>query len=466
MLMPSTGTARWSLLASSLLALLPGCAQDVAFTPKDQMCRFERRVLAVNFPAVEDAMALSSDRRASPESDVARPPNRSTTIASDPVAAFPVGSLAADLQGRFARMPGGGRVGNKTTPAFLFLSGGSLHGAFGAGFLDQWKQVREAGTPARTLPEFDVVTGISTGAILSSFAFTGYTDKAVAGYSIQNEAELLTPYIKPSSSGGLGLNAGVALARKGAVADLSPLRTHLDKYLTHDVLARVADGYARNRTLWVGAVDLDTGEAVAFNMGDMAKRYIDAQPLPPGVAGLSVEARHHKDCYIAAILASSSAPIAAAPVSIDNRLYIDGGARFGLFGAEIGAIIQDRVARAALAREAKNRGENVQVPPVPISYAIVNNTLAIAPPGDCPKVDPALCTADNPTGGLEGAQELDLHRPGRAVGNHIVESGLPLLGRADWSEARQLRRLFQHRANQCRRTDPCLSSRRPQSRQR
>jgi hypothetical protein len=50
--------------------------------------------------------------------------------------------------------------------AYLAISGGGANGAFGAGFLNGW-------TAAGTRPEFKVVTGISTGALIAPFAFLG-----------------------------------------------------------------------------------------------------------------------------------------------------------------------------------------------------------------------------------------------------------------------------------------------------
>src|SRR5262245_17824293 len=49
---------------------------------------------------------------------------------------------------------------------FLALSGGGLYGAFGVGVLSGW-------TESGTRPQFDVVTGISTGAVMGTFAFLG-----------------------------------------------------------------------------------------------------------------------------------------------------------------------------------------------------------------------------------------------------------------------------------------------------
>ena len=48
----------------------------------------------------------------------------------------------------------------------LTISGGGQNGAFGAGFLIGW---RESGRR----PEFDIVTGVSTGALLATHAFLG-----------------------------------------------------------------------------------------------------------------------------------------------------------------------------------------------------------------------------------------------------------------------------------------------------
>src|SRR5262245_55835745 len=52
------------------------------------------------------------------------------------------------------------------TMSYLAVSGGGSDGAFGAGLLVGWSE-------AGTRPRFDVVTGISTGALIAPLAFLG-----------------------------------------------------------------------------------------------------------------------------------------------------------------------------------------------------------------------------------------------------------------------------------------------------
>src|SRR5439155_9739856 len=60
----------------------------------------------------------------------------------------------------------------------LALSSGGLYGAYSAGVLDGWSRTG-------TRPEFDVVTGSSTGALIAPFAFLGseYDDQAMKLYT-------------------------------------------------------------------------------------------------------------------------------------------------------------------------------------------------------------------------------------------------------------------------------------------
>ena len=313
---------RSAVLALVAAGLLAGCGQK---PPPQLACNFVRYRVDVPDP---------SPRGAAPEAMAAAP--------APAPAGYAAPSLAEVLRqtaARPARPPGPEAA--PAAPAMLFMSGGGQRGAFGAGFLDGWREARGQ------LPAFDVVTGISTGAILATWAFTGDTAGAVRGYAIAREGELVTPY-----SGGLA-----AIVRKGARADLVPLRGRLAAELTPATLAAVAEGARANRRLLVGAVDVDSGDAVAFDMTEMASRW---------VAAPADQREGIKACYIEAIVASSSVPPAAPPAFIDNIMYIDGGARFGMFSDQIGELLPRNGAEAAPAA-------------APQIYLIVNGTLRIAP---------------------------------------------------------------------------------------
>jgi predicted acylesterase/phospholipase RssA len=338
-----------------MLVALCGCSvKPPPTTPTAQMCHFVRHSLVVDIPNSLDRVEnVAGSEDLPPLSDALR-------------AALGPGDPAALRSGQGSAM--------------LFLSGGSLHGAFGAGFLDG---VAHGG---KGLPEFRVVTGISTGSILSTFAFLGDTQRLVDGYSITNESQLLTPYIR-IVDGVPTARSLISVLEHGAVANLEPLRGRLRDEFSPEVLWRVAERHATGARLFVGAVDMDTGQAVAFDLGEMATRYFAPSGAPP-VAGApeSPDQARIRDCYVAAVLASSSAPLAAPPVFIDNRMYVDGGARFGMFSDEIGGVIDEEV-RAMRS-----------VPPRTDVYLIVNGTLLTEE--QCGKAAPVTCP---PYGRLEGA---------------------------------------------------------------
>jgi len=256
----------------------------------------------------------------------------------------------------------------------LALSGGSLHGAFGAGFLDGWRR----SIPGQRLPEFDVVTGISTGSILSTFAFLGNTERGVSRYAISNESELLTPIGRNRRDGSMSPFELIRVARRGAVADLAPLRGVLLTEISPDVMRAVAQANADHRKLYVGAVDMDSGQASAFDMTQMATDYVAAGA--PGVTETPDQVRL-RTCYVDAIIASSSAPLAAVPVFIDNGMFVDGGMRFGMFADDV-------IQGATTAAKASGQPSEF--------YVIANGDLETPPV--CGRTEEAMCTANPPTG--------------------------------------------------------------------
>jgi hypothetical protein len=98
----------------------------------------------------------------------------------------------------------------------LALSGGGSNGAFGAGFLSRW-------TKAGTRPNFKLVTGISTGALIAAFAFLGS----------DFDAQLKNLYTKVSTAD-LLIKQGILkiLFRSEAAALTNPLARLKGLYLT------------------------------------------------------------------------------------------------------------------------------------------------------------------------------------------------------------------------------------------
>lgn len=340
---------RWvgnAAILGALCCALPGCSQKAVFTPQTKMCGFVAYDLEVPVPTSEGL--------------------------PQPPAGAPVSSFAGAIEKALSSSDAPAGVPDTDgPPRLLSISGGGEFGAFGAGIFSGWNGDGD-------MPDFHVVTGISTGSILSTFAFVDRADLAVDGYTIDSEAQLLDVYAKPRN-GQPGAANIASLLRKGAFADLAPLRGRLAGYLSEDVMRAVAQRHAQGRRLYVGVTNVDTGQAEAFDMGEMATRHVN---------NLNGRAAQWKDCYIEAIIASSSAPMAARPVFIDNTMYVDGGVRFGMFAeAVIGAVIS-RQARVNI---------DAQSVDAPVVYAIVNGTLTL-PERPCPKKDRSLCTEEQPMG--------------------------------------------------------------------
>ena len=281
-------------------------------------------------------------------------PDPSTATGSGIAPALPASDYEAMVEAAMTAAPvpiPGPSIAPPLPAVSLFLSGGGQNGAFGAGFVDGWR----AGAGGR-LPDFRVVTGISTGALIGTTVFTGASERAVTGYTINSEADLLDVKAR-------GL---VAQVRAGAVGSLDPLRRRIDEILDKTpgddaLLADIAAAGTRDRRkFFVGVVDARSGDAFSIDMTAMAATW--------QAADTSAKRTTAKQCYIEALVASSSAPFAAPPVYIDGRMLIDGGVRFGIFRTA-----ENRAFVRALARARTARG------PEPINFLIVNGRRTIEP---------------------------------------------------------------------------------------
>src|SRR5262249_10099791 len=151
----------------------------------------------------------------------------------------------------------------KEPPVFdiLVISGGGDWGAFGAGVLKGGQKV-----PAQhplALPEFDAVTGVSTGTLIAPFAFLG------DGQSIDQIVKLSRiPQLDcVTQSGRLYF-----LADNISFAEVPGLEREIRKHITLDMVRRVAKAGADGRILDVNATNLDDATARVFDLVAEAQR--------------------------------------------------------------------------------------------------------------------------------------------------------------------------------------------------
>lgn len=137
----------------------------------------------------------------------------------------------------------------------LVLSGGGGAGAFGAGVLAGWNRLG-------TRPRFQIVTGVSVGALIAPFAFLGprWDRQLSAAFQGEHGPSLLERRV----FGWLSALFGWSVFRG------EPLRSLVDRNVTPALLRAVAAQAATGRLLLVATTDLDNGELTVWNMGAIA----------------------------------------------------------------------------------------------------------------------------------------------------------------------------------------------------
>ncbi|MBS0232844.1 MAG: patatin-like phospholipase family protein [Proteobacteria bacterium] len=194
----------------------------------------------------------------------------------------------------------------------LALSGGGSDGAFGAGVLAGW-------TKRGDRPEFQVVTGVSAGAIIAPFAYLGPSEdeKLHAIWTQYKQDQVVTPEILSGLFGG------------PALASTAPLQNLIAYYVDRKFIDRIAAQYKRGRILLVLTTNLDAQRPVVWNMGEIA-----LNRSPEAV-----------ELFRKVILASAAIPAAFPPVKIeveaDGRMYdelhVDGGTTREVFVSPVEA---------------------------------------------------------------------------------------------------------------------------------
>jgi hypothetical protein len=190
--------------------------------------------------------------------------------------------------------------GVSSTRHFIAISGGGDDGAFGAGLLVGWSE--------RGRPEFDVVTGVSTGSLSAPFVFLGRA----------YDPQLKAVYTESSASDIFEKRAPLFGAIAGdALTDNTPLRGMISRHVDDTMVRRIAEEYGKGRLLFILTTNLDQGRPVIWNIGAIA-------------ASNNPKAR---ELIIEVLLASTSIPAVFPPVMLDvtiggeryQEMHVDGG---------------------------------------------------------------------------------------------------------------------------------------------
>jgi predicted acylesterase/phospholipase RssA len=213
--------------------------------------------------------------------------------------------IEGELQYQKSGLAGAG-LSERRSQSLLALSGGGAGGAYGAGILSGWSS-------RGSCPQFRIVTGVSTGALIAPFAFLGpdYNDVLEKLFTDSDTGDILSA------------RNILALFTRDALNDSGPLRASIEAYFDASFLHKVAVEHSRGRRLYIGTTDLDSGRALTWDMGAIAS---SAHPKA-------------LQLFQKVILASSAVPVLFPPVYIPvtvgdkafEELHVDGGVSSQVF---------------------------------------------------------------------------------------------------------------------------------------
>lgn len=191
-------------------------------------------------------------------------------------------------------------------PNFLAISGGGSEGAFTAGLLTGWSE-------SGTRPTFQIVSGVSTGALIAPFAFLGP----------EYDYVLETLYTTTSTENILDRLGLFKIRGKAALADTAPLRAIIASAIDDEFLRKVAREHRKGRRLIIGTTNLDSQTPVVWSMGVIAD---SGQP-------------NALQLFQDVMLASASIPGVFPPVLIEveangqrfDEMHVDGGVSKQIF---------------------------------------------------------------------------------------------------------------------------------------
>lgn len=219
------------------------------------------------------------------------------------------------LDKQFRQILASGSASRRDIVNYLAVSGGGSDGAFASGFLNGW-------TAAGTRPEFEAVTGVSTGALVAPFAFLGpaYDRSLKRIYTQITDKDVYT------SNGIFGV-VGESLL------DPTPLRRMIEGELTDEFMDKLAAEHERGRRLLIQTTDIERQIPYIWNITKIAThRNVDRRKLITDI-----------------LMASAAVPGVFPPVRFEvtvdgvqiEELHVDGGLAAQVFFAPPGLNLSD-----------------------------------------------------------------------------------------------------------------------------
>lgn len=273
-------------------------------------------------------------------------------------------------------------------PVLLALSGGGQWGAFGSAYLEELD-----GRSATRLPQFNTVTGVSTGALQALFVGAALAPGANRADILQ---ELTKQYAPKSESEIVHRTSKYLAPIKGAVAKLGPLRRRIEAALCKGNAlepATPADcplirDLARDGapTVLLGFVEVESGQMQYVNVTAIARDAARPEGDPARIPMKTAQ-----QCITGGALASVAMPffyqqvqVTSDPVDPEKPdrtvTYFDGGVRQSMFLFETTLALTElaRQKRALLRPADAPDGEPAATDPAAEIYLVRNGpTIAL-----------------------------------------------------------------------------------------
>ena len=171
-------------------------------------------------------------------------------VKPDPVAGSPTTRPVADSLAA-ALTPVSGPVA--PPKEVMILSGGGQYAAYNAGLIIGW-------TKSGTRPKFDVVTGISSGALVAGYVFLGdkYDPNLQQFFTTTRDKDLFV--YRPV----------VELLRNGSLANPKRLEEFIERETNECFLFDLREAHKEGRRLYIGTMDVRTRRLVIWDVGAIA----------------------------------------------------------------------------------------------------------------------------------------------------------------------------------------------------